>query len=72
MPQNCPKPPLLIDAIDVSRLVHRCRRSIAADVKAGRMPAPVRLGRSVRWRLADIEAWIEGGCKPVNPQGGQA
>lgn len=28
----------------------------------GRLPWPVRLGRSVRWRADEIEAWIEAGC----------
>lgn len=28
----------------------------------GAMPAPVRLGRSVRFRLAEIEAWMQAGC----------
>ena len=30
-------------------------------VKQGQFPAPVRLGpRSVRWRLTDVQAWIDG------------
>ncbi len=29
---------------------------------AGKLPAPVRLGGSVRWRPADIEAWLAAGC----------
>ena len=32
---------------------------------AGRMPIPVKLGVLVRWRAADLDAWISGGCKPV-------
>lgn len=30
------------------------------------MPAPVRIGGLVRWRRADLEAWLAGGCKPLN------
>ena len=28
----------------------------------GSMPAPVRLGRAVRWRLGDIDEWIADSC----------
>jgi excisionase family DNA binding protein len=29
---------------------------------AGKLPACVKLGRSVRWRRADVEGWIASGC----------
>lgn len=29
---------------------------------AGLIPAGMKIGRSVRWRIADIERWIESGC----------
>ena len=29
---------------------------------AGKIPAPVKLGRKVLWRRAEIIAWIEAGC----------
>lgn len=29
---------------------------------AGRLPAPVRLGGAVRWRLDDVTRWIDDGC----------
>jgi predicted DNA-binding transcriptional regulator AlpA len=29
---------------------------------AGRCPAPVRLGASVRWRADELRSWIEAGC----------
>lgn len=28
----------------------------------GGLPAPVRIGRSVRWRKSDIALWVELGC----------
>lgn len=35
------------------------KSSIYALLKAGRFPAPVRLGsRCTRWRMTDINAWI--------------
>lgn len=38
------------------------RRKIWSMASAGQMPAPVRMGRSVRWRQSDIERWVELGC----------
>jgi excisionase family DNA binding protein len=29
---------------------------------AGRMPAPVQIGRLVRWQRAAVESWIAAGC----------
>ncbi len=38
-------------------------RSKVYDMKAsGLLPRPIKLGRSVRWRLSDIESWINAGC----------
>jgi excisionase family DNA binding protein len=38
------------------------RRKVWAMLSAGQMPAPVRMGRSVRWRESDIHRWVELGC----------
>lgn len=32
---------------------------------AGHIPAPVRIGRALRWRVVDVEQWESKGCKPV-------
>lgn len=29
---------------------------------AGKLPEPIRIGGSVRWRVTDIQAWMETGC----------
>lgn len=29
---------------------------------AGKLPAPVRLGRCLRWRAEEITAWLAAGC----------
>lgn len=71
MDRKPPSEPLnrrLVETETVMRLTGRSRRSLANDVALGRMPAPVKIGRSVRWRLEELEAWIDGGCKPVRPQ----
>ena len=38
------------------------RRKVWAMHSAGQMPAPVRMGRSVRWWSGDIAEWIRLGC----------
>jgi excisionase family DNA binding protein len=30
--------------------------------RAGRLPLPIRLGRSVRWPADEIRAWLAAGC----------
>jgi len=33
---------------------------------AGKLPAPIRLGGSVRWRSDDIERWVTNGCPGID------
>lgn len=40
------------------------RATIYRQVAAGRLPAPIRIGRAVRWRRAEIEDWVAAGCPP--------
>jgi len=56
--------PLLISADELARLLGISTRTIWRRLSGGEIPKPVRLGKSVRWRLADIESWIDGGCIP--------
>ena len=52
--------------LTVKEVAHLLRLSVRAVWKlrsAGHMPPPVRLGgRSIRWRAADVERFIECGC----------
>ena len=41
-------------------LFGRSRPSIWRDVAAGRLPAPVKVGGSTRWRVGDVRAALEG------------
>lgn len=53
------------DAIDVHAVARKASVSPATIWRlraAGKMPAPIRIGHSIRWRRADIEAWIAAGC----------
>jgi predicted DNA-binding transcriptional regulator AlpA len=57
-----PGQPLLITVDELSRKLNICTRSIWRGLIRGEMIKPVRLGKSVRWSLAKVEAWIEAGC----------
>ena len=58
---------LLLTADDVSRLLAVSRLTIFRWRAAGRLPAPVRVGRVVRWRRSEIIAWIDAGCPSCRP-----
>lgn len=56
----------LLDVKMVAALLGGCSlRHVYRLSDAGRMPAPVRLGALVRWRRAELTAWLQGGCQPV-------
>lgn len=52
----------LLTVRDVAAATCLSTRSIWKLLASGRMPAAVRIGRSVRWRAAEIRAWIDAGC----------
>ena len=54
--------PRLINAEEVARMMNVSERTLWRLLSAGKIPPPVRFGRSTRWRLADIRSWIERGC----------
>jgi predicted DNA-binding transcriptional regulator AlpA len=57
-----PADPLLIDAAGLADMLCWSLRSIRRADASGMVPRPVRFGKSVRWRLKEIEAWVEAGC----------
>jgi prophage regulatory protein len=56
--------PMLVNAEEVARMLDVSERTLWRLVSAGKVPTPVRIGRSTRWRLAEVRQWIEGGCPP--------
>jgi predicted DNA-binding transcriptional regulator AlpA len=52
----------MVNARTAAAIVGVSRRSWWRFVAEGRAPKPIRLGRCVRWRLAEIRNWIAGGC----------
>jgi predicted DNA-binding transcriptional regulator AlpA len=60
---------LLIDIEELSALLNRSVASLERDQAAGRVPAPVYVGSSKRWRRAEVEAWVAAGCPVQTGQG---
>jgi predicted DNA-binding transcriptional regulator AlpA len=55
-------PSLLVDIRELSALLSRSAGSLERDQAAGRLPAPIYVGGSRRWRREEIEAWVAAGC----------
>jgi excisionase family DNA binding protein len=55
---------LLIDVKTATRLLNVSSRTLYLLHDLGMTPSPVRIGRLVRFRLAELLAWIEADCPP--------
>jgi len=56
---------VLIDVKKLSALLDMGVSSVWRHVKHGRIPAPIHVGRSTRWRLAEVLSFIEKAGKGV-------
>jgi len=56
----------LLTTNEVARLLGCGARSVWRWSRSGRMPAPVRIGNTVRYRRREIEDWIANGCPRVD------
>ena len=54
--------PKLINAEELAKLMQISERTLWRLLSGRKLPQPVRIGRNTRWRLAEVEAWIEKGC----------
>jgi excisionase family DNA binding protein len=52
---------LCLTAKEVARLLGVSVRHVYKLHASGRLPRPVRLSRSARWRRAELEAWLAQG-----------
>jgi predicted DNA-binding transcriptional regulator AlpA len=56
---NIPDPAQrLIKIRELTELTARSRASIYRDAAAGRLPQPIKIGASSRWRYGDVIAFI--------------
>ncbi|ADG68471.1 Prophage CP4-57 regulatory [Planctopirus limnophila DSM 3776] len=60
--------PILATAESVASMLSISLRTLWRMRSAGKLPAPVRVGKSTRWRVSDIQEWIAAGCPvPMAP-----
>jgi excisionase family DNA binding protein len=57
-----PTRPLALSAADLARRLGVSLRHLRRLNATGEIPKPCRLGQSVRWPLAEIEAWLAAGA----------
>jgi excisionase family DNA binding protein len=62
-----PKPPILVDSREAARLLSISPRKLWELTKSGEIPS-LRIGRAVRYRMADIEAWTERQAATAAPE----
>ncbi len=61
-------PAELIDAGGVGRLLVIGERTVRRLDVEGRLPMPVKIDGSIRWRLSELRQWIDAGC-PARQKG---
>ena len=54
--------PLAVDARRLAAMLCAGIRTVRTWDAAGRLPAPVRIGGRVVWRLDEIRAWLDAGA----------
>lgn len=55
----------LLSAEQLAGLLQVSKRTVWRLRSAGKLPRPVQLGGSLRWRSAEIHRWIDAGCPPL-------
>lgn len=53
---------LVVDARRLAKLLCAGIRTVRTWDAAGKLPAPIRIGGRVVWRVSEIRAWIEAGA----------
>jgi excisionase family DNA binding protein len=59
---NTEAAPVLLTADEVATMLNVSERTLWRLLSAGKVPQPVRFGRSTRWKAAEVTAWIDRGC----------
>lgn len=55
-------PRIALPAADVAKLLDVSERHVWSLHASGRLPRPVRLGRSVRWSADELRDWLAAGA----------
>ena len=60
---------LMLRVDEVAEMLSVSERSVWRLRSRGQLPASVRLGSSIRWRRAEILAWVGAGCPTIKNSG---
>lgn len=52
----------MLDVHGVAEMLQCSTRHVVRLADRGAMPQPLKLGRIIRWRRADVLKWIDAGC----------
>ena len=63
---------LLLTAERLARLLDVSKRTLWRLRSAGKLPRPVQLGGSLRWRADEVSAWVAAGCPDLRDWEAQA
>lgn len=55
------------DVDGVAELLGCSSRHVRRLADSGAMPRPIHIGRLIRWRNADLDAWLAAGCPSCRP-----
>ena len=55
-------PSILVSARTLAKRLGISVRTLWRLRTSGKLPHPIRLGGAIRWRAAEIDAWIDAGC----------
>lgn len=58
--------PQMISIDELSGILGMSKRTVWRLLSVGRIPEPVRIGGSTRWRLDEVRRWIDSGCPTAN------
>lgn len=56
---------LLITADEFAGMLNVSTRTLWRLLSKGELPEPIRIGGSTRWRLDEVQRWINDGCPPM-------
>jgi prophage regulatory protein len=49
-------------AVDAAAMFHKSPRTWRTWDSTGRIPRPIRIGRTTYWRPEELQAWVAAGC----------
>jgi excisionase family DNA binding protein len=58
--------PLAVPDKEAARLLGIGKSTLWANVKAGKLPAPIHIGGATRWRVSDLERHLQA-MSPTTP-----